>query len=189
MRGNLFSILPVSLRLGSIPASAGQPVGLKVGTRTLRVYPRECGATLANIDWYSCPTGLSPRVRGNLGDRPPPGCLLRSIPASAGQPRTLQSTATVTQVYPRECGATSKPAKRQSFPTGLSPRVRGNHQEAVSRCRKPGSIPASAGQPSWCNLSTPHPAVYPRECGATRRYLVNTSRVCGLSPRVRGNRC
>ena len=135
-------------RSGSIPASAGQPC-IHLRHDILEwVYPRECGAT-------------HDRRRRS-------GHQVRSIPASAGQPR-------------RVCGLCFRK-------TGLSPRVRGNRMRAVGIRAEHGSIPASAGQPTT-GCASPTPArVYPRECGATVcepwGYVPST----GLSPRVRGNR-
>ena len=71
--------------------------------------------------------------------------------------------------------------------TGLSPRVRGNPSPEMLRRKRPGSIPACAGEPLAPKAMTRRIWVYPRVCGGTR----NDSHVHlpggGLSPRVRGN--
>ena len=106
-------------------------------------------------------------MRGNL---PPPvqqQVLVRSIPASAGQPPSRRPTSIMGEVYPRECGATIVSASQKFFVRGLSPRVRGNPETAQGMAHLPRSIPASAGQP---RMRQPDPSlgrVYPRECGAT----------------------
>ena len=65
--------------------------------------------------------------------------------------------------------------------------MRGNHRRALRRQRRPGSIPARAGEPQ-CGRGPPAgPAVYPRACGGTLFLLPERLRVGGLSPRVRGN--
>ena len=82
--------------------------------------------------------------------------LLRSIPASAGEPHGRQQTyihtgvyprecgepptakarAYVLRVYPRECGGTGAVSKLPPSIRGLSPRVRGNQLQAkCSRLR------------------------------------------------------
>ena len=70
------------------------------------VYPRVCGGTcLASV----CPrrvTGLSPRVRGNLGECELRDSWQRSIPACAGEPREGGAATTSDSVYPRVCGGT-----------------------------------------------------------------------------------
>ena len=70
---------------------------------------------------------------------------------------------------------------------GLSPRVRGNRNSSAAHRGRPGSIPASAGQPMRSpGLGQVRP-VYPRECGATLGALAVGINDGGLSPRVRGN--
>ena len=86
------------------------------------------------------------------------------------------------------CGATAFSTPRGLPRQGLSPRVRGNHQEPGHRHGAPGPIPACAGQPSSsasCSLPT---WAYPRVCGATQLTPADSRSERGLSPRVRGNR-
>ena len=52
----------------------------------------------------------------------------------------------------------------------------------------PGSIPASAGEPSFPQHQTSPATVYPRECGGTSPVRGCMRLYLGLSPRVRGNR-
>ncbi len=85
-RGNLESIGGKCLRVGTIPARAGQPTSTRSHTTHSGDYPRSRGATL---DWQSpvfLDYGLSPLARGNLHLRhcvhDPDG----TIPARAGQP-------------------------------------------------------------------------------------------------------
>ena len=119
-----------------------------------------------------------------------------SIPAGAGKPSgSGQSVLWLPpRVYPRGCGeAGNLPEPRLRGNVGLSPRVRGSHNDRVESSRGPsssglsprvrgsrrafasrvrnarGSIPAGAGKPT---------------AEATWLYAVGT----GLSPRVRGSR-
>ena len=111
---------------GSIPACAGEPYVCIVSGCIQGVYPRVCGGTWrTGLSLFRC-HGLSPRVRGNLagpsrrlGDE-------RSIPACAGEPRSLCLLALPTRVYPRVCGGTRFRHIVQRVREGLSPRVRGN---------------------------------------------------------------
>ena len=128
------------LRPGSIPASAGQPLAACKAYRRRWVYPRECGATRILRSWNRSAYGLSPRVRGNPAHCKSKTAPFRSIPASAGQPPCLPTGMSAARVYPRECGATGGTVGKTRQEQGLSPRVRGK--------AGPGSIPASAGQPS-----------------------------------------
>ena len=97
-------LLSLSVR-GSIPASAGQPVQERKEKYGTKVYPRECGAAGKPKVRQRIRIGLSPRVRGSqikASQRIP---ILRSIPASAGQPVSGKLPSQTNQVYPRECGA------------------------------------------------------------------------------------
>ena len=174
-------------RLGSIPASAGEPPPSRAGRRADRVYPRECGGTQTKHRPCLDARGLSPRVRGNP---PPPRRTARpagSIPASAGEPRRSRAWNWSRRVYPRECGGTRLPAALTELPNGLSPRVRGNRHVEVGRLLAPRSIPASAGEPPTRSPISPTERVYPRECGGTVGGERGAVDVGGLSPRVRGN--
>ena len=108
VRGNRYALYTLSVRCGSIPASAGQPRPLSPPPPAAWVYPRECGATLVGPSTSSTYGGLSPRVRGNQYfirvDTPSTG----SIPASAGQPHIRRCPSRRHPVYPRECGATGQ---------------------------------------------------------------------------------
>ena len=148
MRGNHGDALRGDTAHRSIPAHAGQPAKRKPTPDADMVYPRACGATHYPIP--SCPPvrGLSPRMRGN-----PPGAraLPRhrgSIPAHAGQPALTSAGHECTAVYPRACGATSRKPIQACLSYGLSPRMRGNLEEARRADTSSGSIPAHAGQPT-----------------------------------------
>ena len=171
----------------SIPASAGEP---KLGGRPAlkaAVYPRECGGTSGAKGWALSPTGLSPRVRGNLLVQPYTIAHQRSIPASAGEPVLLSAAPPMQAVYPRECGGTGRYFLAEGIPTGLSPRVRGNRRGNDSDGCVLRSIPASAGEPVLLSAAPPMQAVYPRECGGTEAHEIEKRMNDGLSPRVRGN--
>ena len=194
--------------LRSIPASAGQPLPSLFVAMARAVYPRECGAAGRSQILSASSMGLSPRVRGSRWAAEPELVRMGSIPASAGQPTPSGTSRFLQRVYPRECGAAENApgdggsliglsrecgaARRATTapatPSGLSPRVRGSHRLAVNDKRRPGSIPASAGQPADGNHARNTDAVYPRECGAAYHFLMITLTPRGLSPRVRGSR-
>ena len=86
VRGNPPLPLPCILRIGSIPACAGEPSLFDILPHILEVYPRVCGGTHGTLCAFPGLWGLSPRVRGN---RCPPYPQLQSrgsIPACAGEP-------------------------------------------------------------------------------------------------------
>ena len=152
--------------------------------------------------------GLSPRVRGNRWSQCHGRRMVRSIPASAGEPFPMSLSPPATKVYPRECGGTHRhrPIQRRrnglsrecggtwarrmsiSKSEGLSPRVRGNLWPELNKKKTERSIPASAGEPRDAPLVRDLRRVYPRECGGTCHAPLIRDCNWGLSPRVRGNR-
>ena len=171
----------------SIPARAGEPRARDGSPGGTEVYPRVGGGTPTSTPEVRSVSGLSPRGRGNR-DR---GRVQRetagSIPAWAGEPRSLPRWIPRVWVYPRVGGGTQVERRIVRVRGGLSPRGRGNlprHQ-----CGRPGggSIPAWAGEPQR-GLSVPYPAgVYPRVGGGTVRAQMMQESSGGLSPRGRGN--
>ena len=187
MRGNPTSPAHRLDRGRSIPASAGEPPGPGRSRRPEWVYPRECGGTSIPALRHLRGQGLSPRVRGNHGVRFRPPFGHGSIPASAGEPPHQSGIGRRTQVYPRECGGTISPGPQLTPEAGLSPRVRGNHEEGAAADETPRSIPASAGEPPPARRRWASGRVYPRECGGTSFFRSMLVLPLGLSPRVRGN--
>ena len=174
---------------GSIPACAGEPVHKSCRTRRIGVYPRVCGGTSQPAGFPRRPTGLSPRVRGNLVSSGQNPTRDGSIPACAGEPLLPIPIRRTIGVYPRVCGGTAQ--KRRPVGgggLGLSPRVRGNRHRVREENLNRGSIPACAGEPDSAGCSKTPPQVYPRVCGGTNRAAERYNRAYGLSPRVRGNR-
>ena len=86
------------------------------------------------------------------------------------------------------CGGTLAGKAGIVWLLGLSPRVRGNRPLDLHPQEMTRSIPACAGEPAAANELIEVEAVYPRVCGGTFFCLSSSSNLCGLSPRVRGNR-
>ena len=146
-----------------------------------------CGATRWRNLRQRVVSGLSPRVRGNLLKFGFVSGRHRSIPACAGQPKTLKGWRYQLAVYPRVCGATLITEFQEAWMRGLSPRVRGNRSRWKWWKRHRGSIPACAGQPTKMMSIVGIGMVYPRVCGATLAHGIPGRVGRGLSPRVRGN--
>ena len=172
------------------------------------VYPRGCGGT--KMPPVSLPPnkGLSPRVRGNLGNTTWQTLCTGSIPAGAGEPPTALPPITWAGVYPRGCGGTDRQhhladAVHRVYPrgcggtpdglppitwAGVYPRGCGGTDRVFRPFPSEGSIPAGAGEPCGVSpLEAPFP-VYPRGCGGTSKSVDKWITRTGLSPRVRGNR-
>ena len=152
-----------------------------------RVYPRVCGgADLGDLAGRA-QEGLSPRVRGSLhrGTASRPGA--GSIPACAGEPRPESARRGRCRVYPRVCGGAAQLESVDRPGEGLSPRVRGSHESQTVPVEGHGSIPACAGEPNTVGLPPDMIWVYPRVCGGAAGGDNTTTRIWGLSPRVRGS--
>ena len=114
------------LRVGSIPADAGEPGGNGGGSDRLGVYPRGRGGAVSPALPMAEYRGLSPRTRGSLqGDRKRHGGM-GSIPADAGEPRPRNRTPCWGRVYPRGRGGAVQRIANENGQEGLSPRTRGS---------------------------------------------------------------
>ena len=187
-RGNRGAPVGAVDRLRSIPAWAGQPARWRCGGALLRVYPRVGGATAGRREPRADQRGLSPRGRGNHGEKGASMVIFRSIPAWAGQPASIGAVLAAGKVYPRVGGATPISSIMPAHSLGLSPRGRGN--PGPDPRGRPGrrSIPAWAGQPTRHGTSSNMVKVYPRVGGATSSRTPTATGISGLSPRGRGNR-
>ena len=187
MRGNRSLAYPAICAMGSIPACAGEPRQAAGACGGHGVYPRVCGGTALLASPSNRAAGLSPRVRGNRVALQRVRLDVGSIPACAGEPSCSSLSCSARPVYPRVCGGTDVACRPDSSSSGLSPRVRGNHEQHGSSDHQHRSIPACAGEPSG-NPRRPHGGtVYPRVCGGTAPRVAVENVTHGLSPRVRGN--
>ena len=173
--------------LRSIPACAGEPPTPPSATIYGWVYPRVCGGTSTACPPPTGAPGLSPRVRGNPTARSLSPAGAGSIPACAGEPLSLIDGCRPFRVYPRVCGGTPDAPQCYHIWVGLSPRVRGNRSAMWYAPPFSRSIPACAGEPAAAASSRSRSRVYPRVCGGTISWRLNSMYSSGLSPRVRGN--
>ncbi len=148
VRGNHSNAAALFQPLGTIPACAGEPHGQAKTGAGVRDYPRVCGGTWLDIDKKHDLQGLSPRVRGNLGELNYGRNKNRTIPACAGEPRPADSLPLAGPDYPRVCGGTGCWIAEPARLTGLSPRVRGNLPYVGKLVVPVRTIPACAGEPS-----------------------------------------
>ena len=185
--GNRRAMVSTPSSAGSIPTCVGQPSAPQDADVPTEVYPHVCGATLDKASTDCGDTGLSPRVWGNRHQRHALSLVCRSIPTCVGQPHLHNAAAHCAEVYPHVCGATTFALACPYVPSGLSPRVWGNHRCGACKQRRTRSIPTCVGQPLDGTMCF-HPAkVYPHVCGATLLDWARTHRRWGLSPRVWGN--
>ena len=121
---------------------------------------------------YRSPVNQNPNqpLGAMIHQRTTSTCRTRSIPACAGQPQFVKDALVQAEVYPRVCGATERNAACGCSVPGLSPRVRGNPGHSGIARSADRSIPACAGQPECHDDGERKREVYPRVCGATRRW-------------------
>ena len=86
VRGNLHTSYCRQSTARSIPTCAGEPHRCAVRCTAREVYPHVCGGTSVLAIRSNASTGLSPRVRGNLVNRPVGIARRGSIPTCAGEP-------------------------------------------------------------------------------------------------------
>ncbi len=127
-------------------------------------------------------------MRGNPWIFGREGMKRRSIPAHAGEPVPDPVPTKISRVYPRACGGTQSVPVLVADDGGLSPRMRGNHENFGASSPSLGSIPAHAGEPGGGLISRRTVRVYPRACGGTTAEDFVVLPGGGLSPRMRGNR-
>ena len=125
VRGTQFLRFGASIVPGIIPACAGNT---SLNTKCLRVgrdHPRVCGE-----HGYYREGGC---IRGGI------------IPACAGNTLNLRHSALFKRDHPRVCGEHVRIRNLYDPPAGSSPRVRGTRPVRHHAMRKPGIIPACAG--------------------------------------------
>ena len=130
----------------SIPACAGETWPAAFAARRAAVYPRVCGGNTGGFLRGFFGHGLSPRVRGKRPRNPRRPTRPRSIPACAGETPLSGTRSPVAAVYPRVCGGNTSMLLYRKVGNGLSPRVRGKRDRRAGKARRPGSIPACAGE-------------------------------------------
>ncbi len=187
-RGSPIHIIQLHARVGSIPASAGEPRATRralVGRQT--VHPRERGGAWTAPESRSHRDGPSPRARGShvRAHRGVPH--VGSIPASAGGPPIPACRRLLSEVHPRERGGAQLRETRAFVEWGPSPRARGSRANAGTLFVSCGSIPASAGEPCWSTRRRAGRRVHPRERGGASRRRRRGILSAGPSPRARGS--
>ena len=96
------------MRAGSIPAWAGETVGISQESLGGAVYPRVGGGNQGFILSLGLPPGLSPRGRGKPEYGGNELLLCGSIPAWAGETNLRAAITAQTKVYPRVGGGNAQ---------------------------------------------------------------------------------
>ena len=145
VRGTRARVVRFEYLLGIIPACAGNTFECIELSRLLRDHPRVCGEHGLDGVQPTLQAGSSPRVRGTPLQIPnlcfQPGI----IPACAGNTERHPPEVGVAGDHPRVCGEHIAYRIEGASSQGSSPRVRGTHHHRNRKTRRPGIIPACAG--------------------------------------------
>ena len=149
-------------------------------------HPRVCGehAERSATPWDT--PGSSPRMRGTLPTSFSAVFGGGIIPAYAGNTGIKHIEADALRDHPRVCGEHRTIEETLSNRTGSSPRMRGTHEKTDVAIRKPGIIPAYAGNTYLQYIQVANPRDHPRVCGEHPSQTPETLLNVGSSPRMRG---
>ena len=145
-RGKRRQTSRAAVRLGPIPASAGETVASDKLIRGIGAYPRERGGNPRIGVAKPAPKGLSPRARGKHNFNPRARPCDGPIPASAGETFIIALRIGCVWAYPRERGGNFETGRKSAPIAGLSPRARGKPNVPSWCSLLKGPIPASAGE-------------------------------------------
>ncbi len=171
---------------GLSPRLRGTGVNRELYAGCQAVYPRACGERMIWKFVSMVLAGLSPRLRGTeIGQQQGRVCR-RFIPAPAGNGAVPLNPERPVRVYPRACGERAWDNTGTTNNDGLSPRLRGTVQSALTSDAPPRFIPAPAGNGPCKQVVEGSSPVYPRACGERVYGDLPHPSDRGLSPRLRG---
>ena len=133
------------LRTRFIPAHAGNRLLQRLPPELSAVHPRACGEQWLMAPNLSLISGSSPRMRGTDSRTGLFACLVRFIPAHAGNSSTGTGTPSSRPVHPRACGEQDSHGFGAPAATGSSPRMRGTEVRPCASHVQRRFIPAHAG--------------------------------------------
>ena len=169
-----------------IPAPAGNSAAPARRSGCAAVHPRACGEQAIPCAPAQLVAGSSPRLRGTGFHGPRAICILRFIPAPAGNSSRSAPSRLEDSVHPRACGEQQYRAWLKCHKTGSSPRLRGTACAVVFHISRVRFIPAPAGNSADIDGKTVVVSVHPRACGEQWREPRTMLLPAGSSPRLRG---
>ena len=131
---------------GSSPRVRGRLLRQWFTSCTVGAHPRGCGADPIAGPIITSGAGSSPRVRGRQEFVLAAARAAGLIPAGAGQTAVPRHHHGSDGAHPRGCGADRRLTASWTRGLGSSPRVRGRRGSGGGHRRRPGLIPAGAGQ-------------------------------------------
>ena len=186
MRGKRVCSVPISWRLGLIPAHAGKTVLFEVRAAAARAHPRACGENTIPRSFHRSLSGSSPRMRGKPGFRILVGQPVGLIPAHAGKTLKCRNEQRPKGAHPRACGENKLTKTLTVTKPGSSPRMRGKQNSFHMDANGIGLIPAHAGKTGLGGLAATLTGAHPRACGENGALFMSRGIRSGSSPRMRG---
>ncbi len=170
----------------TIPARAGNTRGSRIIRSTTADHPRSRGEHVGCSGLPARVTGPSPLARGTRIRSPAMSHVFGTIPARAGNTRTVTRTACTATDHPRSRGEHLPESVPLLFLTGPSPLARGTHFPRAILAGMVRTIPARAGNTLARRRCRPRPTDHPRSRGEHRQALDLRHRGGGPSPLARG---
>ena len=156
MRGTPDSVHQCRIKLGIIPAYAGNTQAADWQCSHYWDHPRVCGEHLTPLTPRLIRRGSSPRMRGTRVQVRDACGTLGIIPAYAGNTKAEMDTCLEYWDHPRVCGEHMRFDAFGTFRAGSSPRMRGTPGAFTRPKQHGGIIPAYAG-----NTPIPPPTIRP----------------------------
>ena len=186
MRGTLTSGCGVSIRIGIIPAHAGNTRRCVRLLDVCRDHPRACGEHWLVVRRVERQVGSSPRMRGTLAANSVTTEKLGIIPAHAGNTICVPLRWIAPRDHPRACGEHLLFLLASASSQGSSPRMRGTHVGRIRNKQMRGIIPAHAGNTAILKSCRLGIRDHPRACGEHEMLVIISDGAMGSSPRMRG---
>ena len=174
------------LRLGIIPAYAGNTAPWAPAWPSTRDHPRVCGEHSISSSTSSGHPGSSPRMRGTPFMISWYSFVPGIIPAYAGNTVQAGAERRFRRDHPRVCGEHRLAELRIEHDRGSSPRMRGTLDVGSEYTIMNGIIPAYAGNTTSRQSISAARRDHPRVCGEHSETFRNIVDAAGSSPRMRG---
>ena len=149
-RGTLLTIFDGLKAVGLIPARAGNTRSFTDSLSLRRAHPRSRGEHRRKSPIPPHKLGSSPLARGTRTQELPVVTVAGLIPARAGNTRSSHGHHRVDGAHPRSRGEHRCASRCRLVWLGSSPLARGTPPRPFFRARRPGLIPARAGNTPRC---------------------------------------
>ena len=186
VRGTLQNNLTNQNRIGIIPACAGNTFLFFPHCSSTGDHPRMCGEHFFGVAQRRRRVGSSPHVRGTRYRRGRAQLSNGIIPACAGNTSHHFCVHIRVWDHPRMCGEHACTRGRWAGLWGSSPHVRGTPFTLFKPFRRPGIIPACAGNTGGVDATVCDGRDHPRMCGEHLFDVYLLLDYLGSSPHVRG---